>query len=98
MKNLAPLNKNENSSQEHEEIVDFMKTVEAKQENKREFKKDINLMRDYDGGDEEALQEAQLRMRHRVREAGELLNWGYQLTCERQRTACKIRAGDDNRL
>ena len=37
-------------------------------------------------------------MRQRVREAGELLNWGDQLTCERQRTACEIRAGDDTDL
>ena len=97
---LVPLNKNENSNTEHEEILDFMNdwfidTVEAKQLDKKQFKKDFTLMRDYDGEDEEELQEVQERMRRRVQKAGELLNWGDQLTCERQRTACEIRAGDD---
>ena len=100
---LVPLNKNENLKGDHEDILDFMtdwflKTVEAKVEDKKQFREDLKIIRDFDDDDTTILEEAQKRMREKVDVAGEPLNWGDQLTCERQRAACEVRAGDDTDL
>ena len=97
----VPLNLNENSNGDHEEILNIMQeklleSVEGKlhDEQKAQFQKDLKFCREFEDDDEEELVEAQVRIDKQVDAAGEALNWGDQQTSEKQRSALNLRRGD----
>ena len=99
----VPLNLNENSNGDHEQIMQViqrlkLEATEAKlsKEDVKKMQDDVKFCREFneDEDEEENLDEAQARIKERVREDGDALNWSDQGTSEKQRSAVELRRGD----